>query len=415
MLRSIILFALLSVLAGLLSPRSGASKLTPMSDTQLAQTDAKAGPISFSIERDDLRLFFDTKIETYTEIDRVRLGYYYKDRKDLVTRKGLSPGDSFNDSQMDRRVRWIDHQGEHRQFRVDYGNGQSSPRYAIEYSLFKHDGQRHTDFIPWTDDDYYMSKYKYKKILWVNIHMFVDGVQGNNKNFFNFSSQATRNRNYLDWDINVNNLRAGSSPENPLTLNGLVVRLKYDNITSPNRKLTDIIIGSNDVQGDAYGDFRRLTGLLNPRNAHRSRRTSLQKDMPQNSNANGADLGVEFNTTPIPVILQRDSMLMLLDHIRYYRDYRHPEKQAFMAAVPDNPTHNSANNGLFLRIGLDRNSPHFGYNLVSGYNERVATAFQYRGEHLNASINNWWRGTPPHPNTNSLSSFVGKIPETYSP
>lgn len=396
--------------------------LRPLNDSQLSNIGAQAGPISFSIERNDLRIFIDAKIKTYTEIDRVRLGYYYKARKDLVTRKGLNPGESFAHKSTDKRVKWIPdyytgwlikkpHYYAHRRFRIDYGGGVVSPeRYAIEYSLVKDDRQRHTEYIPWTDDDFYMGKYKRK---WP-FKMFVDGVQGNNNQYYNFSSTTQRNRNYLDWDININNLRVGNSPDNPMTINGLVMRLKYDNISSPTRKLTDIIIGSNDFQGDIFGDLRRLTGILNPRNAHRSRRTSLQKGEKWNNIAK-SDLGEEFNATPIPVILQRDSMLMLVDHIRYNRDYKNPLKKAYMSAVPDNPTHNSANNGIFIRIGLDRNSPHFGYNFISGYNERVATAFHYRGEHLNESLHRWWSGKPPSPDTNKLTAHTGSIPPSYTP
>ncbi|BCS97470.1 hypothetical protein DSLASN_31020 [Desulfoluna limicola] len=70
--------------------------------------------------------------------------------------------------------------------------------------------------------------------------------------------------------------------------------------------------------------------------------------------------------------------------------------ESFMASVPDNPTSNTGHGRIFLRLGLDRQSPHFGYQVVTGYNEQVATSFQDCGDHLNESLYNWWNeNTPP--------------------
>jgi hypothetical protein len=232
--------------------------------------------------------------------------------------------------------------------------------------------------------------------------MWVDGVQGDNRKTSEFSERTYQNRNYLDWDINLNNVRLGASPDNPAKINGLVVRLKYDKINEPTkRRLTDIIIGTNDIQADFMVDLRRATGLYSPKNAYRARQMGLG-GMLQGS----SDLAKEFNSTPVPVILQRDTMLMLVDHYYFGRDYRVPDGASFMAAVPDNPTSSNAHNGVFLRIGLDRQSPHFGYQVITGYNELIASSFQYRGEHLNESLYKWWRGEVPSDETNLYPTYL---------
>lgn len=385
--------------------------LEALDDTALAAVDAQAGPVTISVEQDTVRLFFDTYIETYAEIDQVRMGYYYKGKRDLVTRKGMNPGTHMG-SDGDPRLKWGENVDGHQRFQVDYGRygedgdkGSLTPeRYAMEYELVKH-GVRETEYVPWTDDDLYMAKFKNKVIIddFIELNMWVEGVQGDNRKTSGFSRQTYQNRNYLDWDINLNNVRLGASPDNPAKINGLVVRLKYDKVNDPNRRLTDIIIGTNDMQADLMVDLRRATGIYSPKNAYRARQMGLG-GMLQGS----SDLAKEFNSTPVPVILQRDTMLMLVDHYYFGRDYRVPgeESDSFMAAVPDNPTSSNAHCGVFLRIGLDRQSPHFGYQMVTGYNELIASSFQYRGEHINESLYKWWKGEPHADATHSYPAYL---------
>jgi len=375
--------------------------LEQLDDNALASVDAQAGPVTISVEQDTVRLFFDTYIETYAEVDQVRMGYYYKDKVDLVTRKGMNPHD-------DPRVEWDSEIVDgHKCFQVNYGGygedgdkGSLTPeRYAVEYELVK-DEELEREYVPWTDDDLYMAKFN--NTLG---DKWVDGVQGDNTEMSYFSKYTRQNRNYLDWDISLDNVRLGASPDNPAIINGLVVRLKYDNINSNDRRLTDIIIGTNDMQADLMVDFRRATGIYSPKNAYRSRQLGLFGVL-QGPN----DLAREFNSTPVPVILQRDSMLMLVDHYYFGRDYRDPDGEAFMTAVPDNPTSSSAHSGMFLRIGLDRESPHFGYQVITGYNELIASSFQYRGEHINESLYKWWHGKEPSAATHSYPEYLPDSP-----
>ena len=83
----------------------------------------------------------------------------------------------------------------------------------MEYMLSKeHDKHLvyETEFVPWTDDDLYMAKYKDKLgVKWV------DGAQGDNSELYNFSSKTYQNRGYLDWDISLDNVRMGSTPDSP--------------------------------------------------------------------------------------------------------------------------------------------------------------------------------------------------------
>ena len=404
------------------------SALEALDDQELASVDAQAGPVTISVENDTVRLFFDTYIETYAEVDKVRMGFYYKDQKDLVTRKGLNPGiikdpligDNYR-AEYDERITWLNGLNDpHQLYQMDYTGyentdgvrGSMTPSvYAMEYQLAKkHDGHLkwETEFVPWTDDDLYMAKYKDKLgVKWV------DGAQGDNAELYNFSSKTYQNRGYLDWDISLDNVRLGSSPDSPAKINGLVMRLKYDDLDSDDPKLTDIIIGTNDMQADLMVDFKRATGFYSAKNAYRSRRKTLQTGGGLGQTVVGTDLGQEFGITPVPVILQRDSMLMLVDHFYFGRHYRDPKGESFMSAVPDNPTSNSSHGGIFLRIGLDRQSPHFGYQVITGYNEQVATSFQYRGEHLNESLYNWWNDNAPSPETLPLP-FLFPTYDAYS-
>ncbi|WP_300667386.1 hypothetical protein [Desulfoluna sp.] len=415
----------------------------PMNDGALSDITAQTSPISVSMENDTVRIFMDAYMEVYQETDKVRLGYYYKSPAELTTRKALNPGDypslvllgplkkwDFKDG--DPRVDWedsdipggtfsgnipsVDEQPDKwgsKRFRVEMGKDSGgnmiySPwQLATEYTLYRGDGEdsliKQTVYVPWVDDDNYMYKYK-NKIG----GKWVDGAQGDNNQLVLFSSGTYRNRNYLDWDFAVDNLRMGQNPDEPVRINGLVIRLKYDNIDSVDRKLTDIIVGTNDLQGDLSFDYKRATGIYSPKLPHQARQVCLQAGGDGNG-ITGSDLGAEFNSTPLPVFYQRDTMMSLVDQFNLSRNYKQPEGKAWIDAVPDNPLSNNQHAGFFIRIGLDRNSPHFGYQLVGGYNERIASSFQYKGEAINESLYRWWNGKAPSPETHQYPASLQKI------
>lgn len=408
---------------------------TPLNEKELEGVTGQSAPIQISMEADTVRLFFDTYMEIYSEIDRVRAGYYYKTRKDLTTRKSLNYGELTNHgagapTHGDPRISWgdtIDHNADGnadaRLFRVMLGADSAGdivwtdPEIAQRYEVYEGDAGSlaHASVdIPWVDDDYLMYKY----ITMVGQHIWIDGAQGDNSFYFpifgdqDFSQANYRNRNYLDWDLAMENLRMGSNPENPVLINGLVIRLKYDDISAPDRKLTDIIVGTNDLQGDLFFDYRRATGFYNPKLPHQARNPILQVGGTGNSEGIDLipDLAAEFNITPGPVIYQRDTMMTIVDHMHLARNFKQQDQQGWFDAVPDNPLDNTQHTGFFLRVGLDRDSPHFGYQLVAGYNERVASCFQYRGEHLNESMYRWWNSMDHAESTNT---YPGKLAEVW--
>lgn len=435
--------------------------VSPMNDGALSDITAQTSPISISMERDTVRIFMDAYMEIYQETDKVRLGYYYKSPAELTTRKGLNPGDyerklivgsafplryNWKFKAYDPRISW--HTGDtpgpdsnpwnSKRFRVnmgpnpDYPGGSYSPydsndpndfddykqdvmspwQVATEYTLYRGKDENNlsqqTVYVPWVDDDNYMYKYKFKDLVIVKYNMYVDGAQGDNDQNCLFSSQTYRNRNYLDWDFAVDNLRMGLNPDEPVRINGLVIRLKYDNINADNRKLTDIIVGTNDLRGDLSFDYKRATGIYSPKLPHQARQPALQTGGDGNGLA-GSDLSAEFNSTPIPVFYQRDTMMSLVDQFNLSRNYKQPQGEGWMDAVPDNPLSNNQHSGFFIRIGLDRNSPHFGYQLVGGYNERIASTFQYKGESINESLYRWWNGMDPSLETHRYPASLQKV------
>jgi len=341
-----------------LSPCYCHAQLKMLSDKALSSITGM-GAVDFSIlGSDTARFYFDIHAEIYAEIDSIKLGYYEK--ADLTTRKFLAPEDPHvfdnGDGTFDIK--------ENNEIVCD-----NSPYYVHV------DNGGVTHKIPYCDNDFY--QYKYKNMLG---DYYVDGAQGlNDVNMLGekFSSQRSVNKNNFDWDINIENLRIGTSPSDPMVIDGLVLQLKYDNIDSSDKKLTDIIIGTNSMEGDFYGDFKRITGYVNSKMPHKTRNTDLIFN---------SIFIKEFNEVPTPVSLKRDSFLMLVDH--YRAEYDNPDD--VNTPVPADPTNNNIHTGMFLRIGLDRSSDHYGFAIIAGYNEIVANAYAPKNEMLKVSIRDWW-------------------------
>ncbi|MCP4118400.1 MAG: hypothetical protein GY737_23995 [Desulfobacteraceae bacterium] len=354
------------------SPSYSQAKLERLSDEVLG-TITGTGAVDYSIiGGDTARFYFDIHAEVYAEIDSIKLGYYHKE--DLSTRKFLAPDDFHI---------------------VDNGDGTFNIKdkgvvVSVNQPYFEYvDSEGHTHEIAYTDNDYYMYKYKNGVSVLTSEKCYVDGRQGlNDVTVYKeqFSSNRSTNENHLDWDINIENFRLGESPSNPAVIDGLVVHLKYDDINSPDKKLTDIIVGTNSMVGDFFGDFKRMTGYVNGKLSHHTR-------------TQGGLIGPifdkmfieEFSEVPTPVSLQRDSFLMLIDHYRaeYQGDSKYPPH-------PEDPTNNHIHTGLFLRIGLDPHSDHYGYSMIAGYNEIVANAYEPKNKQLKDAVRDWW-DEPPAP------------------
>ncbi len=345
----------------LLFPAFSQGEMELMTDEQLNAVLGQGG-VNFSVIGNTTAVFnFDLHLELYGEIDSVKMGYYYKE--DLTTRKFLPIY-----SDIDKR----DPQVVYKENTFDIIDLETGDVIYADRPYFEYHGKK----FPYTDDDYYM--YKYKNMLG---QYYVDGKQGlNDKDMLGeaFSTARTKNTNNLDWDLNIENLRIGKSPQEPLIIDGLTVMLKYDDINSPNKKLTDIIIGTNSMEGFFSGDMIRTTGFLNAKLTHKTRNTSTI--------FNGIFIP-EFNETPVPVVLQRDSFLMLVDE--YHAQYDDPN-DGDTPPHPEDPTNNNIHSGAFLRVGLDRTSPTYGYSVIAGYNEVVAAAYEPRHAMLKDSIKDWW-------------------------
>ncbi len=343
-----------------LVPGRAAAQLEKLSDETLA-TITGMGAVDFSVlGGDTARFFFDVHAEIYAEIDSIKLGYHEK--QDLTTRKFLSADDPHV---------------------VDNGNGTfdivengSVVQDNLPYHAYvDDDNQIHN--VAYCDNDFY--QYQYRNPASGGAY-YVDGRQGQNDVNVSgelFSSDRTANQNNMDWDINIENLRIGTSPDEPMVIDGLVVHLKYDDINSPDKRLTDIIIGTNAMEGDFYGDLKRITGYVNTKLPQTAR----------NSDPALAEIVQALNQESVPMSLNRDSFLMLADH--YRAAYDTPD-DGNTPPHPEDPTSNNIHTGMFLRIGLDPSSAHFGYAVIAGYNEIVANAYEPSSKMLKAAITDWW-------------------------
>lgn len=351
------MFVLLCLLV--LAPGLAFARLEKLSDEALAAITGM-GAVDFSIlGGDTARFFFDVHAEIYAEIDSVKLGYYQK--TDLTTRKFLSADDPHV---------------------VDNGNGTfdivengSVVQDNLPFHVYVDDDNL-THTLAYCDNDFY--QYQYQNTAASGAY-YVDGRQGeNNVNVSGelFSSNRTVNQNNMDWDINIENLRIGTSPDEPMVIDGLVVHLKYDDINSPVKRLTDIIIGTNSMEGDFYGDLKRITGYVNTKLPQTARNTDPAL----------TELVQALNQQSTPMGLNRDSFLMLADH--YRAAYDTPDDGNL--PHPEDPTNNNIDTGMFLRIGLDPSSAHFGYSIIAGYNEIVANAYEPSSKMLKAAITDWW-------------------------
>ena len=412
--------------------RPSSAELKPLNQAELKAVTG-GGAVDFSIIGDTARIYFDVHIETYAEIDSVKLGYY--ERHDFATRKFLAPEDPMVVMSSDEKTfrfwnyingsnpangsvpagkvpvyyrgainygkllgytdppGWKGYGGDasywtlsltpgtvlSSDFRQGTATGYNSTTPFNSYIYTESDGvTKH--YIPYTVNSNYQTKYN--NTLG---ERYIEGLQGVNDESLlgvdHFSSSPSANNNVYDWDINIENLRLGEGPENPMVIDGVVLMLKYDDITSPNKKLTDIIIGTNCMEGDLYGDMIRMTGFLSPKLPQAARNGSLESL---------GHFSWVFNEAPVPVVMTRDSFLMLVDHYRF--EYCDPDPgldDKLYPAIVNDPTSNNMHTASFLRLGLDPDSPNFGFALVMGYNEIVASTYKPT-EFIHQSLKNWW-------------------------
>jgi hypothetical protein len=430
----LVIFAFL----GCIVPANSCAELEKLNKEEMRGVTG-TGAVDFSIIGDTARIYFDVHVETYAEIDSLKLGYYQRDN--LVTRKFLAPEDPMVKMSADEKSfeLWPYMNGTGGQIpvylyniftgkwvRSYYANAPADTGYStpatqgevsnlsdLDGAYFKHapidftpgtplrdpdTGQPFVSYVYWENEGttsqipHYIpytdsANYQYK---WNDtLGAYAEGPQGQNEAGFLgdlvginwFSQHPSENQNHMDWDINIENLRFGTHSGNPMVIDGLVIQLKYDDITSPNKKLTDIIIGSNYLEGSFFGDFYRVTGYLNPKLPHKARVGAL----------NTFGFIEIFNEAPVPVSMKRDSFLWMVDHYKMtYEDLDPGKDDKIYYAAPWDPVNNDIRTGFFLRLGLDPNSEHFGYSLIAGYNEIVANAYEPSGVMLQDALYNWW-------------------------
>ncbi len=198
-----------------------------MEDAELETVDGQFSEIrivNHRQENDTVRIFLDIHQEVYGTIDSTRLGYYYRDSSSLASTPlsiGLSGFDGYY------------HEAD------TINNGANFAFFKITSDFNTMAPQNGASLEPWGN-----------------------GAHDSG----NVAGTVTKNTNNYDWDLWIDNLQLGESPDKPQYVNGLILRLEFnDNIvTNSNAKLERIVIGSNDVQGNLYLNAQRLTAVMNP-------------------------------------------------------------------------------------------------------------------------------------------------------
>lgn len=197
-----------------------------MSDEELSKTDAQFSQItleSFYTENDTVRIFLDLHMQIYGSIDSVKAGYYYRSSDEMQTNMpsvGPSGFEGFYDVQ-------------------DYNNGANFNFIKLTSDFNTMAPQGSDTFEPWGNGGFDSGD-----------------PQGS----------LTANSNNYDWDLWLDNVRLGESPDKPLYQNGQIIRVEFDGNLKDDTPdhLRRIIIGTNDQQGNFSGNFHRYTGIANP-------------------------------------------------------------------------------------------------------------------------------------------------------
>ncbi len=275
-----------------------------MEDSELEKVDGQFSEIrlvNHKQENDTVRIFLDLHQEVYGTIESIKIGYYYKSQSELATTPisiGLSGFDGFYHE--------VD----------DINKGANFAFLKIMSDFNTMAAQNGATLEPWGN-----------------------GAHDEN----NPAETVTRNINNFDWDLWVDNIQLGESPDKPQMVNGLIIRMEFNDnlVTNPNSKLERIIIGTNDIQGNMYMNAQRLTAALNP----------LLLTNTLNRSASAAD---PYKNTGASVALQRDPMV-----------------QCFGVAV-----YNVEDRDTGAWLILDLKGDHISYAFVAGYPEN-ATNFNF--------------------------------------
>jgi len=230
-----------------------------MTDEELNDVDGQVSEIrllNHNQENDTVRLFLDIHSEVYGTIDSARVGYYYKSSSELRT----TPG-SIGLSGFEGFYHGVD----------NINNGANFQFMKVLSDFNTMAPQNGATLKPWGNGS------------------FKEG---------NPQKTTTPNHNSFDWDIWADQLQIGESPDKPNYINGLIVRVEFDNNikTNSHAKLKRLVIGTNDQQGNLYVNAQRLTTAISP----------MLLTGTTNRSAGVTD---PYKNTPAPLLLQRDSMI----------------------------------------------------------------------------------------------------------
>ncbi|MFZ5572852.1 MAG: hypothetical protein ACOZF0_20835 [Thermodesulfobacteriota bacterium] len=212
----IVTFAILSLLVA--APVS--AELSPLSDTEMDTITGRQGLSEFTIEGNTARIFFDIHVETYMEVDSLKLGYYQKSDAGVGTTGDLNT------------AKW---------------SALGTKSYNNNYAYVREFGSSGPNLF--------------------------EGLQGDGQNM-----------NTHDWDINWENVKLGKSKTEPLIINGLIMQVEFDDINATDKKLKRVVMGTNDMQGQLSADMLRTTGLINPMTTTDSQARALASTNPADGN-----------------------------------------------------------------------------------------------------------------------------------
>ncbi len=204
----------------MIMPSSAMAELSPLNDMEMDNITGRQGFSEFTIQGNTARMFFDMHVETYLEVDSLKLGYYQKS---------------------------------------DAGVGTVGDLNTAKYSAL---GTKSFN----------------------NSYAYVREFGSSGPNLFTGPQGDGQNQNNYDWDINWENVRLGKSKSEPMIINGLIMQVEFDDINSPNKKLKRLAMGSNDVQGQLRADMLRTTGLVNPLTTKDTQARALGSTNPANGN-----------------------------------------------------------------------------------------------------------------------------------
>ncbi len=196
------------------------AELSPLNDMEMDNITGRQGFSEFTIEGNTARIFFDMHIETYMEVDSLKLGYYQKSDAGVGTTGDLST------------AKW---------------SALGTKSYNNNYAYVREFGASGPNLF--------------------------EGPQGDGQNM-----------NTYDWDINWENVKLGKSKDEPLIINGLVMQVEFDDINAANKKLKRLVVGTNDMQGQLSADMLRTTGMVNTMTTTDSQARALGSTNPANSN-----------------------------------------------------------------------------------------------------------------------------------